>query len=115
MYGVLGSMPSRLSTRLPVSSRRTGPSLSVKAAGLTGSLTKDAATDAEDEVGVAETLALAKTLGTADVLCGEKTNLSHRVSLKPNSAILGRIAPPWRSVMRTRIEISPANLPKMDA
>ena len=74
MYGVLASTPSSLSTRLPVSSRKTRPNLSVKAAGLRGCLTEDAATDAEGEIGVAETLALAKTVGTADVLCVAKTD-----------------------------------------
>ena len=89
MYGVLGSTPSNLSTRLPASSRRTGPSLSIKAAGLIGSLTKDAAMDAEGAIRLAEILALAKILGAVGVLCGAKTDLSCRVSVKPNSAILG--------------------------
>ena len=89
MYGVLGSTPSSLSTRLPALSRSTGPSLSVRAAGLEGSLTKDATTGVEGETGVVEALALAKTWWTAEVLCGAKTDLSCRLSLNPSSAILG--------------------------
>ena len=71
--------------------------------------------DAEDGPGLGGTLARATTLGRAGVLCGEKTDSSCRVSVKPNLAILGWIAPLWRSVMRSRIETSPANFPKKDA
>ena len=71
--------------------------------------------DAEDGIGLGGTLARVTTLGTAGVLCGEKTDTSRRVSVKPNSAILGWISPLWRSVMRSRIEPLPANFPKKDA
>ena len=71
--------------------------------------------DAEDGIGLGGTLARATTVGTAGVLCGEKTETSCRVSVNPNSAILGWISPLWRSVMRSRIETLPANFPKKDA
>ena len=81
MYGVLGSTASNLSTRLPVPLRRTGPSLSVKEAGLTSSWTEGFVTDAEDRLGLGGTLARTTTLGTAGTLCGEKPDVSWRVSV----------------------------------
>lgn len=115
-YGEVISTSNILSTRLPFSLRKTGPSLLDNAAALEkpvaafrgriGKVDGDSRTGGDD---------LEDKTGTVITIFGVKTWSSLRIFWKPNAAILGWIATPCNKVMRSRMATSAANLPRYGA